>query len=111
MKATNWLAGILAAATLGLTGCSKSPPPPAAPAIGGVTIDVPKLQAAFPSPKPDVGAALEDISYGIRYEDYNKCLAALDKLANSPGLTEPQKKTVSDVTEQVKKAAAGRPAK
>ena len=49
--------------------------------------------------------------YGVRYGDYNKALAELDKLANNASLTEPQKKIVSEVTEQVKKAAASSPVK
>ncbi len=110
MKWTHAIVGILAVGTLILVGCSKSPPPPT-PTADGVTIDLPKLQAAFPSPTPEIRARLTDTAFGIRYEDYNKSLAELDKLANTPNLTAEQKKIVSEVTEQVKKAAASRSAK
>ena len=109
MKATHWIVGVLAAGTLALTACKKAPPPPP-PAAGVVVIDLPGLQAAFPKPSREIQLSLEATGFGLRYEDYNKALAELDKLANIPNLTAPQKKVVSEVTEQVKKAAASRSA-
>jgi hypothetical protein len=109
MKATIWIVGVLAAGALALTACKKAPPPPP-PAAGTVVIDLQGLQAAFPKPTREIQLSLEGIGYGLRYEDYNKALTELDKLASTPGLTEQQKKVVSEVTEQVKKTAASRAA-
>jgi hypothetical protein len=43
---------------------------------------------------------------GVRYGTYPDALAALDKLASDPSLTEPQKKAVSDLIEGVKQTLA-----
>jgi hypothetical protein len=106
MKRITFLPSILAAATLALAGCKKAAPAaPPAPTAGGVTIDLPKLRAAFPTPNPEVRTCFSEASFGIRYEDYNKTLVALEKLAATPNLTEEQKKVVGEVVEQVKKAS------
>jgi hypothetical protein len=110
MKATHAILGILVAAIFVLMGCGKSAPPPPLTAEG-VAIDLPKLQAAFPSPTPEIRSRLEETAFGLRYDDYNKALAQLDQLANAPNLTEQQKKAVSDVAAQVKKAADSHAAK
>jgi hypothetical protein len=97
------LAGGLAGG-LALTGCGKKQPP--APAPGGVTIDLPKLREAFATAGPDLQAALSEVNMGIRYGDYPRTFAALDKLANAPGITDAQKKIVGEVTEQMKALAS-----
>jgi hypothetical protein len=38
----------------------------------------------------------------IRYGQFSEAVAELGKLANSPGLTEPQKKVATDMLEQMK---------
>jgi hypothetical protein len=96
----------LCAATLVVAGCKKAPPPAAAPVTNGVTIDVPKLREAFPTPSPEAQAAITQLQFGLRYGQYVNALQALDTLLNSPGLTEPQKKVVTDVIEQVKQVIA-----
>jgi hypothetical protein len=110
MKANNGIVGILLVVMLALAGCGKAPPPPP-PTSAGVTIDLPKLQAAFSSPSSEMRVPLDEVAFGLRYDDYNKSLAALAKLASAPNLTEPQKKVINDVTEQVKAAAAAAAAK
>jgi hypothetical protein len=42
------------------------------------------------------------VSFGMRYGDYMKSLAALDTLAHNPASTEQQKQVVNQVIEQVK---------
>jgi hypothetical protein len=43
---------------------------------------------------------------GVRYNDYSRAFTALAKLDSAPDLTEPQKKIVSEVADQVKQLAA-----
>src|ERR1035437_6529209 len=108
MKTANWmmmclLAGGLAGG-LALTGCGKKETP--APAPMGVTVDIPKLQQAFANTTPDLQAALSEVTMGMRYGDYPRAFAALEKLANAPGIPDAQKKIVGKVTEQIKALAS-----
>ena len=100
------LAGLLA-----LASCNKPTPPP--PTQQGIALDLPKLKEAFASSGPEIQTQVATVLNGVRYEEFATALATLDKLAQTPGLTEPQKKIVTQVTEQVKqvasKAAAPRP--
>ena len=96
------LAGGLAGA-LALTGCGKKETPTPAPM--GVTVDMPKLQQAFANTTPDLQAAVSEVAMGVRYTDYPRAFAGLAKLDSAPGLTEPQKKMVATMTEQVKQLA------
>jgi hypothetical protein len=50
--------------------------------------------------------SLDRVRLSIRYADYRTALAELAKLANSPDISEAQKKTINDVSEQVKQAFA-----
>jgi hypothetical protein len=104
MKPTQWLWTILLASLLALVGCGKSDK------AGGrglpATIDLPKFQQAFPSPTPEQQDAIGKVSAGVRYRLYPEALAALDKLAADPALTEPQKKEVNDLILGIKQATA-----
>jgi hypothetical protein len=102
MKATNYLIMLLTVGVLGLAGCSKSEqgPPPRQPG----RVDLSQLQQAFPNPTPEVSACIEKIRFACRYRTFDPVQAELDKLANMPNLTEPQKKALNDVVEQVKTA-------
>lgn len=107
MKNTlNWMALVLAAGLLTFSGCGKSEKLPTSQEVGGVSVDLPKLQAAFAGAPPDLLNEVQNVSFGLRYGDYMKSLAALDKLANNASITEAQKKVVNDVIEQVKKVMA-----
>jgi len=81
-------------------GCSKS----AAPAQNAPApvIDVEKFKQAFPNPTPEIRASLDQIGFGIRYGTYDKASQELDKLANAGALTDPQKKAVADLADQIK---------
>ena len=103
MKTTNWLIGLLLAATLALAGCGKSDKAGAGPPKA----DLSKLQRAFPAPTPQMQQCLTTIATGFRYGQYADAFAALDKLAADPSATEAQKKAVAEFTEQLKKMAAG----
>jgi hypothetical protein len=54
--------------------------------------------------------AVSEVGMGVRYADYARALASLEKLVNTPGLTDPQKKIANEVTEQVKAMASQAPA-
>ena len=73
-----------------------------------VTLDVPKLRAAFAAASPELKAqadsAIRNIEFG---RSYSAGLATLDKLAGAPDLTEEQKKVVTDVMGQVKQLMGG----
>jgi len=91
------MAGVLA-----LAGCGK-PADKAPPRQPGV-VDLAGLQQAFPTPTAEVQAGLDRLRFATRYSQFEKELVELDKLLALPDLTEPQKKAVNDVIEQVKEA-------
>jgi hypothetical protein len=108
MKTANWVSGMLAAGLLAFGGCGKSDQAgdrgiPAA-------MDLAKFQQAFPSPTPDQQSDIAKTSEGVRYGLYPNALAALDKLAGDPALTEPQKKAVNDLIQGIKQTLAKAPA-
>ena len=110
MKTLKWMALVLAASMLAFAGCSKAQKLPQTQDVNGVSVDLPKLQNAFVGSPPDVLNDVTQVAFGIRYGDYMKSLAALDKLANNTTITEAQKKVVNDVIEQVKKVMSQAPA-
>jgi len=111
MKMTKWIPGIVMAGALVLAGCSKAPDVSEQMEISGVKLDVPKLQQAFATDKPELQAGVSKAVMNIRYGQYDQALAELQKLGAVPTLTEPQKKLVNDLVEQVKQLAAKAPAK
>ena len=98
------------AATLVLAGCGK-PKTVGSQAmdINGVKVDLPKMQAAFPSEKPEFADSINKIRMCVRYGKYVDALPELDKLAATPGLTDAQKAVVNEVIEQMKQVAAKAP--
>ena len=99
------------AGTLVLAGCGK--PKAAGPQpmiINGVNVDLPKMQAAFPSDKPEVMDCINKTRMCIRYGKYAEALPELDKLAASPGITDAQKAVVNDVMAQMKQVITKAPA-
>ena len=95
---------VLLAGGLAFAGCGK----PASTQVQGTVaaMDIPKFQQAFPSPTPAQQSNIDKVRMGVRYGTYPDVLAALDKLASDPSLTEPQKKAVSDLIEGVKQTLA-----
>jgi hypothetical protein len=104
MKIVNWMTMCLLVGALSLTGCGK--PKPADMVVAGVTVDLPKLREAFATASPELQTAVSEVGMGVRYSDYARALASLEKLVNTPGLTDPQKKIANEVTEQVKAMAS-----
>ena len=103
MKTQDLLLGIVVTIALAFTGCGKKQvTAPSAYEVGGVNVDIPALQAAFVGASPDLQAAVNDTSSNLRYGQYEKALQSLDKVASDPNLTEPQKKLVAQVIEQLK---------
>ncbi len=96
--------GMLIAECLLVSGCGKSrngaAPPPTV--VNGVNVDVPKLEQSITNKA--VQATIGHVGYSLRYGDYAAARADLATLANTPGLTEEQKKIVSDLTEQLNRA-------
>jgi len=92
-------------------GCSKSEKAQPAPQVGGVTVDMPKLQKAMEgNNNPEVRSQMNQVAFGFRYGDYPKALMALDQLSTNPNVSEAEKKVVNEVIEQVKKVAQNAPA-
>jgi hypothetical protein len=106
MNMTKWIMICLLAVALAPAGCGKKD----AQQTGqpqSVTIDVPKLKAAFEAASPELKALSDEAIRFIQYgRSYATGLATLDKLANAPGVTDDQKKVVAEVTAQVKQMMA-----
>lgn len=103
VNTTKYVSVLLAAGSLLFVGCNRTPKQPPASQIQGVSVDLPKLQEAYANNSAqDVQDQLMQVSFGMRYGDYMKSLAALDKLASNPASTEQQKQVVNQVIEQVK---------
>ena len=94
---------LLAASLVAFVGCGKSRESKPAPPPGA--IDIGSLQQAFPTPPPEVTSCIEKLRYAARYRQFGPALAELNKLAQLPTLTGPQKHAVSNVIEQVKVAS------
>jgi hypothetical protein len=110
MKTIIPLTGLLAASLMLVAGCGNSDKTPPAPQVNGVTVDIPKLTQAFADASPELKSTATQVGFNIRYGKYEDALMALDKLANDPNVTEPQKKVVAEVIEQAKKLANAAPA-
>ena len=93
---------ILTVGVLALAGCSKSDK--GSPARQPGRVDISQLQQQFPNPTPEIAACIEKVRFACRYRNFDTAQAELDKLAQMPNLTEPQKKALDEVVEQVKTA-------
>ena len=102
--------GVVAVTLLTAVGCGKSDKTPPAPEMNGVAVDIPKLTQAFENASPELKSTVTSAGFNIRYGKYEDALMALDKLANDPNVTEPQKKIVNQLIEEAKKLANAAPA-
>jgi hypothetical protein len=111
MKELQWILATMAAATLVFTGCKKAEDTTSETTqINGVTVDLPKLHFSLgSSTNPEIQKMALEVERTCRYRQYVECLMTLDQLSTNQDLTEPQKKLVGVVTEQMKKVitAAG----
>ena len=110
MKAMNCIPLILLASALALAGCGKPKTLTLTLPPGSPVMELPKLNEAFVSPTPAQQPIVSEAYRSVRYSLYPQALAALDKLASDPTLTEPQKKSVNDLIESIKQAMAKAPA-
>jgi hypothetical protein len=74
--------------------------------ISGVKVELPKLQQEFANAPQELQDPVHQVVASIRYGQYERALQSLDKLVNSQGLTDAQKKTVNAVIEQMKQVIA-----
>ncbi len=109
MRTTRWTVAILAAAVLATAGCSKASKPQ--PTAASELMDMGKLQQTFQPPSPDFETSLTKLRFALRYGEFDTALAELDKLANTAGITEAQKKAVNDKIDQVRQAISAANAK
>ena len=108
MITTKRLSAVLVAGLLALAGCGKSDKNTSHVATGG--LDLAKFTQAFPAPTVEQQATLAKVTSGIRYRIYPDAMAALEKLAADPSLTDPQKKAVDDLTKGLSQVMTNAPA-
>ena len=103
MKTYKTILTLVILAALAAAGCKKKAPAAPPPYnINGVNVDSPKLAQSLANVSPEAQTHVTEFQMSLRYQAYDKALVALDKLANDPSLTEPQKKVVSEVIEEIK---------
>ena len=98
---------LLSIMLLSITSCGKKAPEvQPAQDIGGVKVDLPKLQTEFANAPQPVLDELHQTTSSLRYGQYEKALQSLDKMVNDPAVTDAQKKVVAEVIEQMKQVIA-----
>src|SRR5258708_30891122 len=104
MQLTTRFLGLCLIAILAGAGCGKSKgqSSPAPIEVNGVKLDLPKFQQTFSGSGPELQPQVIQVASDFRYGIYPKKLEDLEKSAANPAATEPQKKIVSDVMEQLK---------
>jgi hypothetical protein len=98
--------GVLAASLLTFLGCGKSGQP-TTPTPGEMPrIDATQFRPAFATAPPEIKTVVDKVMRSIGGSLYTDALAGLEQLANTPTLTEPQKKAVTNLTDQVNRKMA-----
>jgi hypothetical protein len=99
---------LLATGLFAAPGCKKAepPPPPGTVPRYGVIVDIPKLEQEFQAASPELQKVVQTVKVDCRLWKLAEAGVVLEKLGNEPSLTESQKKTVSEVSEQVVRALA-----
>ena len=89
-------------------GCKKAEqaPPPGTMNMFGVNVELPRLEQEFQSAGPELQTAIQEIKIQCRTWQLPKMVVSLDKLSNTPNLTDNQKKAINDVMDQVKQVMA-----
>ena len=106
MKSFHWLSVLIAATLLGLLACKRDAPPVHK---YGLKVDVVKLESELANSSPGVQSHVALLKHALRYSKFPEAIAELDYLANSPELSQPQKKLVEDLLEQTKQARTNAP--
>ena len=98
---------------LWLGACSKSNQTDQLPAleVEGVKLDTPQLVTEFLNASPELYKKVNDAVTDIRYQGYVEALVALDEVLKGPGLTDKQKKLLTQVIGQLKEVIAKAPPK
>jgi len=98
--------GVVFATLLAISACKKSQPQTATQDRYGIGIDWPRLDTEFRNSDTSVQAAVSTIKRSILYHQFPQAIADLEKLAGNPGLTDPQKKTVTELRDQTRQVIA-----
>jgi hypothetical protein len=97
---------IAAGAWVCADGCKRNEKPSEWSTVGSVRVSMPELQQALQNAKaPEIQSCLNEAALGLRYGQYPKVVAALEKLAGNPELTPQQQKLTAEVISQVKQLA------
>jgi len=107
MKPIKRALGIAFAFLFATSACKKSQSHTAVQDRYGIGIDWPRLDTEFRSNSDsNVQAAVATIKRSILYHQFPQAIADLEKLAGNPALTEPQKKTLTELREQTRQVMA-----
>ncbi len=107
IKVETLVTSLLAAGLLASTGCKKAAaPPPSSIQMLGVNVELPRLEQEFQNASPELQAAVQEIKRECRTWQLGKMVMGLDNLSKNPSLTEPQKKVVRDLMDQVAQVMA-----
>ena len=98
--------GIAFAFLFAISACKKSQPQTATQDRYGIGIDWPRLDTEFRNSDTSVQAAVSTIKRSILYHQFPQAIADLEKLAGNPTLTDPQKKTLTDLRDQTQQVMA-----
>ena len=101
MKVAHWVFILLAVIACG--GCKKTEKPSGADVQ---TIDATQLRPAFANAPAATQALIDDVMMSIQSSSLNKALADLETLSNQADLTPLQKKTLTNLTSQVRRKLA-----
>jgi hypothetical protein len=111
MKVHNVASALLAVCLVAFASCKKSEQSVTPNTeFNGVKVEWPKLETEFGSGDQEMQRAASLAVRHIRYSQLPDAVGDLERLSGDPKLTEPQKKVVTDLLEQVKQALAKAPA-
>ena len=100
---TSRLAAISLSFPLAIAACKKAEQPAAInQEFYGLKLAWPKLTTEFTNASPEIQASAALAAHSFRCADFPRALAELDKLSNLTGLTEPNRKVVSELLEQTR---------
>jgi hypothetical protein len=77
--------------------------------VEDVNVDLPKLGEEFIKAPPELQTKVTAAVTKVRYKHYMEAMVSLDEVLNSPGLTDKQKKLLSEVISQLKEVVAKTP--
>lgn len=99
--------GVACAFLFATSACKKSQPQTAGQDRYGIGIDWPGVDTEFRNSDSNIQTAAATIKRSILYHQFPQAIADLEKLAGNPTLTDPQKKTLTDLRDQTRQVMAG----